>query len=131
VALHITAHCIPPDGTLVIGSLRLAGFAVVVEMTLIADGVGVCSIFRVLDSVTVTWCVASTRVLKLVARCMSQLGVVVVGIGEMASAETYMAHSWTRMKARRMDMVAVVVSAGGLLIWWSDEVVDTYEFSNR
>jgi hypothetical protein len=114
----------PPDGTLVIRSLRLAGLAVVVELTLNIDGVGVCSISRVLESVAVTWCAASTRAWKLVARCMSQTRVVVGVIGGMASPETYMAHSWTRMKARRMDIVAVVVPVDGgfgrATRWWID-----------
>jgi hypothetical protein len=78
-----------------------------------ADGVGVTMISGGVDSVAVTWCVSlrfvSRSVLKVVARCMSQLGGVAVVMKGIARAEAQMAQSWTIARAMRMYIVFVVV----------------------
>jgi hypothetical protein len=79
-----------------------------------ADGVGVMTISGGVDSVAVMWCVClrfvSRSVLKVVARCISQLGGVAVVMEGIARAETQMAQSWTIARAMRMYMVFVAVA---------------------
>jgi hypothetical protein len=68
----------PEPGTPVIWLRYLTSRTDVLGLISLADGVGVTTISGGVDSVAVTWCVSlrfvSRSVLKVVARCISQLG---------------------------------------------------------